>query len=230
MKKIFTLFAALLALATTAGAQEVDQTFQFTDLQGNVVADGTVITVQGINEEGQMVVPLKVKKVKEGKVAVGMYENIDEKPVEYDENGKVSDWQTCAFGNCMYLSESGYSSKSIVDDSDEGYHVDIQTEWMPAKGKYAEWTATLQIQLFNINSRTAFGRTIESAGDEIVGYGPKVTVRLVYSAQSSSVGSLKADSTPVEYYNLCGERIPGPKKGLNIVRLANGKTVKKLFN
>ncbi|MCR5198545.1 MAG: hypothetical protein K6D55_07145, partial [Prevotella sp.] len=89
MKKIFTLFAALLALATTAGAQEVDQTFQFTDLQGNVVADGAVITVQGINEKGQMVVPLKVKKVKEGKVAVGMYENIDEKPVEYDENGKV---------------------------------------------------------------------------------------------------------------------------------------------
>ena len=42
MKKIFTLLAALFVISTV-WAQETDNTFQFTDLEGNPVADGTVI-------------------------------------------------------------------------------------------------------------------------------------------------------------------------------------------
>ena len=53
MKKIFTLLAALFVIST-AWAQETDNTFQFTDLEGNPVADGTVIVVNTPNEEGQM--------------------------------------------------------------------------------------------------------------------------------------------------------------------------------
>ena len=169
MKKIFTLIAALFAL-TTVWAAETDNTFQFTDLEGNPVADGSVITVNTLNEEGQMIVPLKVKNLSGEKAAVSMFETIDAKP-----NGT---WQTCAFGNCMQLDETGYSSKSIVAGD---YFDGIQTEWTPEAGKYATWEATLQIYLFNIETTTRFGVTTEKAGEEIVGYGPKVTVRFEYS-------------------------------------------------
>ena len=98
MKKIFTLFFALFAL-TTVWAAETDNVFQFTDLEGNPVADGSVITVNTLNEEGQMVVPLMVKNVSGEAAAATLFETIDAMP-----NGT---WRTCAFGNCMTLTETG---------------------------------------------------------------------------------------------------------------------------
>ena len=172
MKKIFTLMIALFAL-TTVWAEETDNTFQFTDLEGNPVADGSVITVNTLNEEGQMIVPLKVKNLSGEKAAVSMFETIDAKP-----NGT---WQTCAFGNCMQLNETDYSPKSIVAGD---YFDGIQTEWTPEAGKYATWEATLQIHVFNIVTTTRFGVTTESVGEEIIGYGPKVTVRFEYNDPS----------------------------------------------
>lgn len=172
MKKFFTLFAALL-LTSVAFAQdeqeELDETFVFTDLEGNVVADGSVIVVDQLNGEGQMVVPLKVKNVSGDRAAVSMYEVIDAIP-----NG---DWQTCAFGNCMNLYSTGYSPKNIEPAT---YFEGIQTEWIPEAGKYATWEATLQIHVFNIAQQFSFGQYIDVAGNEIIGYGPKVTVRFEY--------------------------------------------------
>lgn len=171
MKKLFTLCVSLLLLGTGVYAQDgVDGTFQFVDAEGNTVADGSVITVTELNEEGQMVVPLFVKNMSGEKAAVSMYETIDQKP-----NGE---WQTCAFGNCMILNETGYSSKNIMP---EDYEASIQTEWIPAEGGYATWEATLQIQVFNIMTKSQFGVTTEVAGNSIIGYGPTVTVRFEYN-------------------------------------------------
>ena len=217
MRRIFTLIVALFALTATGWAQELDGTFVFIDEAGNVVPDGTVITVKAINEDGQMVVPVKVKNMSGEKAAVSMYENIDAKP--------SGNWQTCAFGNCMNLDETGYSAKNVVPgEYDEG----IQTEWMPESGKYASWTATLQIQVFNIVTKSVFGRLTEQAGDEITGYGPKVTVNFVYDAESAHIEHAQTDSHPQEYFNLRGQRTSGLQKGLNIVKQANGKTIKRI--
>ena len=157
-----------MLLSIVAYAQ-VDETFQFVDEQGNVVTDGTVITVNELDEDGQLVVPLYVKNTSGQKAAVSMYETIDAMP-----NGE---WQTCAFGNCMSLEETGYSPKNIVAAD---YNASIQTEWIPTEGGYATWEATLQIHVFNIVSKMQFGQVIESAGDEIIGYGPTVTIRFEY--------------------------------------------------
>lgn len=218
MKRFLTIVIAFLALGVTSWAQDVDQTFQFTDTLGNVVPDGTVITVNVINEEGQMVIPLKVKNVSGDKAAVSMYETIDEKP--------SGDWQTCAFGNCMALEETGYSPKSVVNVA---YDSDIQTEWIPESGNYGTWSATLQIHVFNITSRTVFGKLVEQAGDEIIGYGPKVTVNFVYNAESADVNAVEAPVRPVQYYSICGKRLDAPQRGLNIVKLSNGKTIKVII-
>ena len=146
-----------------------DGTFVFTDLEGNEVPNGTVITVSELNEKGQMVVPLYVKNASGAKSAVSMYETLDAMP-----NG---DWQTCAFGNCMILHETGYSPKNIVAAN---YNASIQTEWIPVEEEYATWEATLQIHVFNIVTKSSFGQLIEQPGDEVIGYGPKVTVRFEY--------------------------------------------------
>ncbi|MBQ9645848.1 MAG: hypothetical protein IJV24_05790, partial [Prevotella sp.] len=172
MKKFFTLCASLL-LSFGAFAQDVDlESFVFTDLEGNEVADGSTIVVSKINKEGQMVVPLKVVNKSGEKQAVSMYENIDAMP-----NGG---WQTCAFGNCMQLTSTGYSPKNVMSDD---YNADIQTEWMPVVGQYATWEATLQIHIFNITYKTSFGTKVETAGNEIIAYGPKVTVRFAYEPE-----------------------------------------------
>jgi hypothetical protein len=221
MKRFFTLLVSVFALTATGWAQDegedLDQTFVFIDDQGNIVPDGSVITVAAINDEGQMVVPLKVKNVEGDGAAVSMYETIDALP-----NGG---WQTCAFGNCMTLSATGYSAKNIISGTDAS---DIQTEWMPEQGKYATWTATLQIHVFNIITKTVFGMKQEVAGEEIIGYGPKVTVNFVYNSESAHISGTAADHQPKEYFNVRGQRIDGPQKGLNIIRLANGKTIKTI--
>lgn len=231
MKRFFTLLVSVFALAATGWAQDADEdldpTFVFVDDQGNIVPDGSVITVTGLTYdeedvdktgEAQMVIPLKVRNVEGDRVAVSMFETIDALP-----NGG---WQTCAFGNCMALNATGYSAKNIISGTDDS---DIQTEWIPEKGKYATWSATLQIHVFNIITKTQFGMKTEVAGDEIIGYGPKVTVNFVYNSESAHIGSTSADHQPKEYYNVRGQRIDGPKKGLNIVRLANGKTIKSIY-
>ena len=221
MKRFFTLLVSVFALTATGWAQDegedLDQTFVFIDDQGNIVPDGSVITVAAINDEGQMVVPLKVKNVEGDGAAVSMYETIDALP-----NGG---WQTCAFGNCMTLSATGYSAKNIISGTDAS---DIQTEWMPEQGKYATWSATLQIHVFNIITKTVFGMKQEVAGEEIIGYGPKVTVNFVYNSESAHIRGTAADHQPKEYFNVRGQRIDGPQKGLNIIRLANGKTIKTI--
>ena len=214
MKKIFTLLAAFFALSTS-WAQETDNTFQFTDLEGNPVADGTVIVVNTLNEEGQMVVPLKVKNISGEKAAVSLFENIDDMP-----NGT---WQTCAFGNCLMLKATGYSPKNVEPES---YNQDIQTEWMPETGKYCTWTATLQIHMFNIVRKMQFGQVMESAGDNIIGYGPKVTVQFVYEDPSSISTAKTSDVADTQHFNLRGQQVSGSQKGLYIVRKADGSIMK----
>ena len=99
---------------------------------------------------------------------------------------------------------------------------------MPEQGKYATWSATLQIHVFNIITKTVFGMKQEVAGEEIIGYGPKVTVNFVYNSESAHISGIAADHQPKEYFNVRGQRIDGPQKGLNIIRLANGKTIKTI--
>ena len=221
MKKFFTLCASLLLSFGAFAQEDVDlESFIFTDLQGNEVKDGTTIVVNTLNDEGQLVVPLKAKNMSGEEMAVSMYEDIDQKP-----NG---DWQTCAFGNCMILNGTGYSPKNIMDAD---YNADIQTEWIPAG--YGTWEATLQIHIFNITTKKQFGATVKVAGDEIIAYGPKVTVRFeygttvnmgsystdAYAKQGSGLPNYVSGSTTVTIY----QEIPN-----EVLKLFNGATIKQL--
>jgi len=183
MKKLFTLCSAIILGLGAFAQEELDETFQFVDDSGNIVADGTTIVINQLNGEGQMAIPLSVRNVSGEKAAVSMYETIDAMP-----NGT---WQTCAFGNCMMLSETGYSPKNIMTADYEG---SIQTEWIPEEGQFATWEAKLQIHVFNIVRQSRFGVITEVAGNEVIGYGPTVTVRFEYKGASDNVyGDVNGD-------------------------------------
>lgn len=220
MKKLFSLIAALLAFSAFTVAQEVDNTFIFIDEQGNEVADGSVLTVSTFthnNDTGkdELKVPLRVKNNGGVKSAVSMYEVIDAKP-----NGQ---WQTCAFGNCMVLYGNGYSPKNVVDGN---YEADIMTEWIAEPGKYASWSATLQIHLFNVESKVMpWGAVQDTAGNDIIGYGPKVIVNFRY-ADPASIEQPTAMSNDRSYFSIGGQRTHALSKGLNIVKMADGKVMK----
>ena len=218
MKKIFTLFT-LVVLSLSATAQnDTDGSFHFIDEQGNVVPNGTVLNIKGINEEGKMEIPLKVKNMSGERLAVGMYEVIDNIP-----NG---DWETCAFGNCMRLDATGYSARSIVASD---YENAIQTEWIPEEGKYATWTATLQIHLFEIKQEVKFGQVLDVVGDEVTAQGPVITVQFEYSAESAGIGQIAGHHAAVDsYYNTDGRRLDAPPKGINILRMDDGRVIKQI--
>lgn len=164
----------------------LDNSFIFVDENGNEIVDGSIITIYGLNNSGEMSIPLKVKNVSGKKVAVSMYETIDEIP-----NG---DWTTCAFGSCMFFSQSSYSAKDIVDAD---YNAAIETAWVPREGQYATWQATLQIHIFNTDTIKRFGQIIEVAGTEVIGYGPQMTINFVYNEDSSNNSSTYSIESPL---------------------------------
>lgn len=222
MKRFFSLIAALVVFCAFTTAQELDRTFIFIDEQGNEVADGSVLTVSTFthnDETGtvELKVPLRVKNIAGVKSAVSMYEVIDAKP-----NGQ---WQTCAFGNCMALYGTGYSPKNVVN---ENYEADIMTEWITEPGNYASWSATLQIHTFNIETKvTPWGAVQETAGGDIIGYGPKVTVNFRY-ADPSAIEQPTTVSNDRSYFSIGGQRTSALAKGLNIVKMADGKVIKRI--
>ena len=52
MNKIFTFVCAFLAMAGVVSAQGIDNTFQFVDKDGNVLADGSTITATEVEDDG----------------------------------------------------------------------------------------------------------------------------------------------------------------------------------
>lgn len=215
--KILHSIVFLFLFSAFAQAQDVDPSFVFTDLQGNTISNGAVITVKEVNASGQLVVPLRVKNVSGEKRAASMYETLDDMP-------SGGSWQTCAFGNCVPLSVSGYSSKSICT---AGYENGIETEWIPSEGQYASWSATLQIHIFNIVQETKFGQTRDVVGTQIIGYGPAVTINFAYSDPAHVDGIEAASETKMTaIYGADGRRRNGVQKGVNVVRLSDGSTRK----
>lgn len=209
---ILCMFAAVSSVAFS----QVDGTFQFVDANGNEVPDGSVITVNTIDEWGEMIVPLRVKNVAGSKAAASMYEDIDAKP-----NG---DWQTCAFGNCVMLGKSGYSARTVASAT---FNEDIITEWIPQEGAYATWEATLQIHVFNVIPGFM---GVDTPGDQVIGYGPKVTVRFIYADPAGLSEASASKASPAAVYSLGGQLRKGTElsQGVNVVRMSDG-TVRKVL-
>lgn len=234
MKKIFTLCFALFS-AVAMFAQETKGMFEFATADGTVVPSGTVITKSDVEDftepedgydtkqisTGLFVKPIKTD-LKGEKLCVKLRVDVEE-----IDHGSIA---FCLLGNCSSAIKKGTyeSNGGFVDKLD-----DLQTEWMIGtdeetyKAMYGEAKAKLTLVACRKVSlgKDQFG--VEHFKYEDVGDCSTVTVHFVYNEKSTGINGINnADATVVARYAADGTRLSAPQKGLNIVKLSNGKTVK----
>lgn len=227
MKKIFTLFVALFCTVAMF-AQDTKGMFEFADKAGNVVPNGSTLTKTEVEKSGkrlQINTDLFVKPVKPElngeKLGVKMrveVENLDHGTIQY-----------CLLGSCSVASEKGtfYSTSNFVETLD-----DLATEWIMGtdkEGKALKGEATVKLTLVACQKKSSgfdeFG--IEQFEWEEKGDCSSVTVKFVCDGTTAINGVTdNANATVVARYAADGTRLSAPQKGLNIVKLSNGKTVK----
>lgn len=227
MKKIFTLCLALFCAVATFAQDEFNPkgSFVFTDKDGNVYEDGAVITCADAVEddfgEVQVSSGLYVKQVVadvEGSpLYVGM--GVD---VSNLENGAV---QYCFPGTCHNVSKEGKYDvdKNAIKIIKGGES--LQTEWIPGMddddvAMYGQATAT-----FTLYAYENFGSDKKPEFYEH-GAASSITVNFIYSATAINGVADNAKASVDAIYTADGTRVQNMQKGLNIVKLSNGKTVK----
>lgn len=216
MKKLFTLCAAMLMGSAMAFGQ-VDQTFQFVDKDGNVVADGTTWTVS--------------EKVEDLFYGLMIPSELSVKNTSGEAANVAVDYQVTKFSGGSFIICFPENCRLPVTDVSEllstdpgelaaGEVRDMATEWVVKPlGSDVEvtgtCTATLQLKVMEQIEGTFMY--------EVKAYGPKIT--LVFSNNGTTgIGSVEAvGGKKVEaYYSLSGRRLSVPQKGLNIVKFADG--------
>lgn len=220
MKKLFTLCAAMLMGSAMAFGQ-VDQTLQFVDKDGNVVADGATWKVSEKETDlfmGTMIPSRLYVKNTSGEDAVC---DIDWQVTQIPD-GKISSFSICYPGTCttsdsIMLKPVGKLPEVI----ESGKIADLQAEWVvkqpfPADAPEATGTCTVTLQL-KVMSAVDASATVKA-------YGPKITVVFSNEGTTDGIGSVDAATgKKVEaYYSLSGRRLSVPQKGLNIVKFADG--------
>lgn len=224
MKKSLLLFVAAMLVGGAANAQ-IDNTLQFVDASGNVVEDGATVNgeVEYIDMGAyggyyQVNSGLYVKNNSSETVGVSVAGEITRL-----DNGRLD----CCFpSNCRSLSSVGAfeADAGVLEDSAEPYP--FSTEWFPAsETSYGQCIATFRL-ILRESSVNDWGLPV--AGD-VIAQGPSVTVNFVYDEESAGITGIETveDNEPVGYYTLDGQKLSAPRKGaVNIVKYANGKTVK----
>lgn len=227
MKKIFTLFVALFC-SVAMFAQDTKGMFEFADKDGNVVPNGSTLTktkVEKSRDRLQIHTGLFIKPIKPElngeKLGVKLrveVENLDHGTIQY-----------CLLGNCQVASEKGTfnSTSDFVETLD-----DLATEWTldtKKEGNVLKSEATVKLTLVACK-RVSLGLNdfgIEEFEWPEVGECSSVTVKFVYDGTTAINGVAdNAEATVVARYAADGTRLSAPQKGLNIVKLSNGKTVK----
>lgn len=220
MKRVFAFaFAALLSIG--AFAQEELPTFQLFDKNDNPVADGATLVLTDGENLGAYQIPsgLYLKNNSDDTQGVGIDVNL----ISID-NGTFS----CCFPmSCRTVSSAGvYEDYNDPTTMDAGEERALITEWIP--NTYGSCMAELQFKVFNVEKQDIFGTTVYSPSD-FKEYGPKVKLHFVY-ADPTSVNGIKdnTNTTVVARYNANGMSVKSEVKGLNIIRLSNGKTIKQI--
>lgn len=220
MKRLYAL-PALLLVCLSAWADDVNEDVVFVDADGEVVADGSVLTVN---------TPTSYDFATEGSdndyyLASGLYVRNDagqvkQLKIEYTISEISGGYhQICYPGSCTTKSAAG----TYAMPTDEGnpspikadVTADLEAEWFTGSAGSCTVTYTLHIYQYDSGSYV----------DE--GYGASVTVRYVYDPTGVSGVSEGEQVVCRTYYDLTGRRVDHPSGGIFIVRkeLANGQTI-----
>ena len=222
MKKIFTLCLSMMMGCMVASAQApVDEVFQFTDSNGNVIADGSNITSKEIHEidwgggliEYQVGSGVYISNTSDA--AAGVVLSGEVKSVT---NGIV---QLCFPMSCVNLKPGPFTSKfdAIYPNVDK----DIQIH-LSVTDNNAAASAEVEVQIVRYDVKFVSGMPIQGENSYP---GSKITVNLVYDGTAGiNDVTVAGASKEVARYTLDGRKLSAPQKGINIVKYADGRTVK----
>lgn len=180
MKKFLTLCLSLLACGAFTTAQaEINNTFQFVDKNGQVVADGTIInaTETVVDDYGSLMIPsgLFVKNNSNTDASLIVKYDITRLP-----NGQFS---ICYPEQCTFSSATGKKT-TTPGTKPGGSTASLASEWLPEEGTYG--TCTVIFQLVPVNITNPMLNKYEELGE-----GPTVTVNFIYSNEIK--GDLNGD-------------------------------------
>lgn len=218
MKKYLTLIFALLCSATLFA--EVNNTFRFVDKNGKVYEDGSVLNLTEIEMSpyGDWQIPTGLYLENTGKTSQNVNVVLDITSISEE-----SSIQFCLLMQCAMYGEVGTFTKTGVESA--GTKDDLMLEWLAPYDEDEETgdktpktgsaMATLQVQMLN--------------GDgSLFAMGPTITLKFSYDPTQGINGVSADKATVVARYNAAGQQISTAEKGLNIVRLSNGKTIKQI--
>ena len=224
MKSLRSLLLAAAAMMAVGSYAQVDDTFVFLDADGNEIPSGSTVTFTEVEADeflGENVIhcPIYVKNNTEDKQGVGgtlTLESID--------NGR---FQICFPVVCTEgMKEPGEKFLDPQTIMQPGEKKNIQAEWF-TEGE-GSCKATLQLSLYEIVTKRTGIITTETTGDEIETDDPMPSLTLVCANGVTGINDvLTVDNTKVEaVYSADGKRLSAMQKGLNIVKLSDGKTLK----
>lgn len=227
MKKFFTLCLSMMmgCFAFNAEASAADDVIQFTDSLGTAIPDGSKITSNelhiidwGMGDEyieHQISSGLFVKNTSDA--ATGMELKLNVKSVT---NGSMT---ICFPMNCVSLPLGSYTTD--FDAVFPGDPRDIQLH-LSVKDKNATATAEVELQIirYDVDLSSGFPKKGQNSYP-----GSTITVSLT-SDQTAGINdvTVAGNSKEVARYSLDGTRLSAPQKGINIVKYADGRTVKVL--
>ena len=210
MKKFFTLFFLCFVSAVIALGQNLS-TIVFVDKDGNQIQEGTTITANNaVIDFGIISLPsgLFVKNVSSADIGIRIHYNI-----QTLENGT---FQICFPQTCVTKSAVGsfVTSEGVMT---AGQVSNLMTEWVPSG--FGQCKVTYQIELMKQTQ-------VLPPKFESLEMGPTVSVDYIY-ADPSRIKDLSCDNTEAtSCYGINGIQYSTLQKGLNVVRLNNGRVVK----
>lgn len=219
MKKYFTLCAALLLSATLFA--QIDNPLRFVDKNGNAIADGTVLTfteTEGDKEIGWQIDPA---------LAIENTSNVEQYAqvaVDVDQLSEGSSVKFCPWTNCVnYMEPGSYERHGYVSAKGKEY---LMLEWILAyeEDEDGYWAFVPG------NATVRLTANVLNGDGSVFSTGPTITLKFS-AADPTGVEGVQADkqTTVVARYNANGQRIAEPTRGLNIIKMANGKTIKQII-
>lgn len=220
--KILAVAVALTFGAVSVNAQK-DKTFSFIDAAGNEVADGSTVIfyaekknkVPGVDMFGYTIqadFALTVKNNTNSAAEATLHVVAPENPT----HGMV---QICFPGVCDHHTKGEFTTNSVPMAGNA------------VKELHSEWVFAMYTPGSKDNFESEYGAEDVSLtlmnGSKA---GPTVNIHSVYADPTGITDIESADNaTEVARYDLNGRKLTAPQKGLNIIKLSNGKTVKKLI-
>lgn len=218
-------FLAILSLPESQDT--ITCCLQFCYADGTLVPNGSVVNASSFVEDpfGGDFIPSQLYMVNLLNEKVGVQLTMT---IENLSSGEV---QFCLLGNCTaYHDTSSHVKKGIIGSSKID---DLMLEWFPGvvtdyggivfdPTAYGTTTITLHVDEVEFDDSK-----FSSSYGEILNYGPTITVNFIYDDPTDIDRILEKEENATSYYNLAGQRTSSLTKGINILRLSNGKTIKR---